>query len=79
MQDVQPPRVLFDLDNTLVDRRGTLADWAAQFTARHGLEDEDQANVLDMAAERAYPSTFEAIRTRYRLPMSTDAALWRTS
>ncbi|MFH8479664.1 hypothetical protein [Streptomyces sp. NPDC018055] len=37
--------VLFDLDNTLVDRRGTLADWAAKFTAQHGLEDEDQANV----------------------------------
>lgn len=68
--------VLFDLDNTLVDRRGTLADWAAEFTARHGLEDEEQAYVLGMVAERAYPSTFDAIRTRYRLPVSTDE-LWR--
>nr|WSZ14124.1 HAD-IA family hydrolase [Streptomyces canus] len=68
--------VLFDLDNTLVDRRGTLGDWAAEFTARHGLEDEEQAYVLGMVAERAYPSTFDAIRTRFRLPMST-AELWR--
>ena len=68
--------VLFDLDNTLVDRRGTLVDWAAQFTRRLGLEDEEQARVLDMVADRAYPSTFDAIRTRYRLPMSAPE-LWR--
>ncbi|MFF6808130.1 HAD-IA family hydrolase [Streptomyces sp. NPDC012616] len=67
---------LFDLDNTLVDRRGTLVDWAAEFTTRHGLEDEEQAYVLGMVAERAYPCTFDAIRTRYRLPTSTED-LWR--
>ncbi|MGA6175122.1 HAD family hydrolase [Streptomyces sp. NPDC012600] len=77
MRDVRPPLVLFDLDNTLVDRRGALAVWAAEFTAQHGLEDEDQANVLGMVAERAYPSTFEAIHTRYRLPVSTTE-LWHT-
>lgn len=68
--------VLFDLDNTLVDRQGTLADWAGEFITRHGLEDEAQAYVLGMVAERAYPSTFDAIRTRYRLPRSM-AELWR--
>lgn len=68
--------VLFDLDNTLVDRRGTLARWAAEFTTRHGLEDEEQTDVLGMVAERSYPSTFDAIRTRHRLPVST-AELWR--
>ncbi|MFF7788007.1 HAD-IA family hydrolase [Streptomyces sp. NPDC007991] len=68
--------VLFDLDNTLVDRRETLADWAAEFTARHGLEDKEQAYVLGVVSERAYPSTFDAIRTRYLLPVST-AGLWR--
>ncbi|MGK5446378.1 HAD family hydrolase [Streptomyces radiopugnans] len=72
---MQRPLVLFDLDNTLVDRRGTLGDWAAQFTAGHGLGDEERAYVLDMVTERAYPSTFEAIRTRYRLPISA-AELW---
>ncbi|WP_406722883.1 HAD-IA family hydrolase [Streptomyces althioticus] len=68
--------VLFDLDNTLVDRRRTLTDWSAEFTARHGLADEERAHVLGMVAERAYPSAFEVIRARYRLPMSTDE-LWR--
>ncbi|MET9815368.1 HAD-IA family hydrolase [Streptomyces sp. NPDC006355] len=68
--------VLFDLDNTLVDRRGTLADWAAEFTARHDLGDEEREYVLSRVAERAYPSTFDAIRIRYRLPMSA-AELWR--
>ncbi|MEV7889467.1 hypothetical protein ACWD3I_45865 [Streptomyces sp. NPDC002817] len=46
------PLVLLDLDNTLVDRRGTLADWANAFTVRHGLEDEEQAHVLGLVAER---------------------------
>ncbi|MGW4285446.1 HAD family hydrolase [Streptomyces sp. NPDC004673] len=73
---LQPLLVLFDLDNTLVDRNGTLADWAAGFTARHGLEDEEQAYVLGMVTERAYPSTFDVIRTRYRLPVSS-VELWR--
>ncbi|WP_329219686.1 HAD-IA family hydrolase [Streptomyces sp. NBC_01485] len=68
--------VLFDLDNTLVDRQRALADWAAEFTTRHGLEDEEQAHVLDMVAERAYPSTFDVIRARYQLATST-AELWR--
>jgi putative hydrolase of the HAD superfamily len=68
--------VLFDLDNTLVDRRGTLVGWAAEFAARYGLKDEERACVLGMVAERAYPSTFEAIRTRYRLPLPA-AELWR--
>ncbi|WP_405625000.1 HAD family hydrolase [Streptomyces sp. NBC_01396] len=68
--------VLFDLDNTLVDRQGTLADWAAEFTTRHGLEDKEQAHILRMVADRAYPSTFDTIRTRYWLPTPT-AELWR--
>lgn len=73
--DVRRLLVLFDLDNTLVDRRGTLGDWAAEFTARHGLGDEERAYVLGMVAERAYPSTFDLIRSQCRLPMSTDE-LW---
>ncbi|GAA1429327.1 hypothetical protein GCM10009601_44350 [Streptomyces thermospinosisporus] len=76
VQDMQR-LVLFDLDNTLVDRQETLTGWAAEFTARYGLGDEEQAYILDMVAERAYPSTFDAICTRYRLATSTDE-LWRT-
>lgn len=70
------PLVLFDLDDTLVDRRGKLADWAAGFTTRYSLGVEEQAYVLGAVAERAYPSTFDAIRTRYRLHVPT-ADLWR--
>ncbi|WP_055699778.1 HAD family hydrolase [Streptomyces silaceus] len=73
---MHPLLVLFDLDNTLVDRQGTVSDWAAEFTSRYGLEDEEQVDVLGKVVERAYPSTFGAIRIRYRLPMST-AELWR--
>ncbi|MDH6451715.1 MULTISPECIES: HAD-IA family hydrolase [unclassified Streptomyces] len=69
--------VLFDLDNTLVDRQGTLTDWAAEFTTRHGLGAEEQAYILSLVADRAYPSTFDTIRARYRLLMSA-AELWRT-
>lgn len=68
--------VLFDLDDTLVDRRGRLGDWAAEFTGQHGLEDEERAYVLGVMAERVYPSTFEVIRRRYRLPASAEG-LWR--
>lgn len=75
-RDVQCPLVLFDLDNTLVDRRGKLADWSAEFTTRHDLGDEEQAYVLGMVAERAYPSTFDVIRTRYRL-LAPASELWR--
>lgn len=70
------PFVLFDLDNTLVDRRGTLARWAAEFVSRHGLGDGEQAYVLGAVAERAYPSIFDAIRVRYRLDASAEE-LWR--
>jgi phosphoglycolate phosphatase-like HAD superfamily hydrolase len=74
---VRRPLVLFDLDDTLVDRRGMLAGWAAQFTSRHGLSDQEQAELLEMVAERTYPSTFDAIRTRYRLRASAEE-LWES-
>ncbi|MEU6572539.1 HAD family hydrolase [Streptomyces sp. NPDC046805] len=67
--------VLFDLDNTLVDRHGTLADWTTDFTTRHGLGDEARQELLDLLGERAYPSSFEEIRTRYRLA-DTVESLW---
>lgn len=70
------PLVLFDLDDTLVDRRGKLAAWAAGFATRHGLGDEEQVYVLGAVAERAYPATFDSIRSCYRLPVSA-ADLWR--
>lgn len=71
--------VLFDLDNTLVDRRGTVADWSAEFTARHGLDGEERAYVLGMVAERAYPSTFDMIRTRTGCPRRQRSCGARTA
>jgi len=68
--------VLFDLDNTLVDRRGTLDGWAAEFASRHGLGDEARTYVLGMVSDRTYPSTFEAIRSRCRLTVPAEE-LWR--
>jgi putative hydrolase of the HAD superfamily len=73
---VPRPLVLFDLDNTLVDRRGTLGGWAAEFVSRHGLGDEARTYVLGMVSERTYPSTFDAIRTRFRLTVPAEE-LWR--
>ncbi len=73
---VRRPLVLFDLDNTLVDRRGTLGGWAAGFVSRHGLGDEARTYVLGMVSERTYPSTFDTIRTRFRLTAPTEE-LWR--
>lgn len=73
---VRQPLVLFDLDNTLVDRRGTLGGWAAEFVSRHGLGDEARTYVLGMVSERTYPSTFDTIRTRFRLTAPTEE-LWR--
>jgi putative hydrolase of the HAD superfamily len=73
---VRRPFVLFDLDNTLVDRRGTLDGWAAEFASRHGLGDEARTYVLGMVSERTYPSTFEAIRIHCRLAAPAEE-LWR--
>lgn len=69
--------VFFDLDNTLVNRHGTLADWATDFTTRHRLGEEVRQELFDLLRERAYPSSFEEIRTRYRLT-STAEDLWRS-
>jgi putative hydrolase of the HAD superfamily len=70
------PLALFDLDNTLVDRQGTLAGWTAEFVSRHGLGDGERAYVLGVVSERANPSAFDGIRTRYRLDASAEE-LWR--
>ncbi|MFI8090013.1 HAD family hydrolase [Streptomyces sp. NPDC086080] len=69
--------VLFDLDNTLVDRQGTLREWVVDFTARHRLGGKAQQELLDLIGDRAYPSSFEEVRMRYGLTSTADA-LWRS-
>ncbi|MCP3817881.1 HAD family hydrolase [Streptomyces sp. A3M-1-3] len=68
--------VLFDLDNTLIDRNGAIQDWAAQFAARYSLADHASTQLVESVQERAFPATFETIRTQYRLRPSADS-LWR--
>ncbi|EHM29113.1 MULTISPECIES: HAD family hydrolase [Streptomyces] len=68
--------VLFDLDNTLIDRNGAIQDWAAQFAARYSLADHAATQLVESVQARAFPATFESIRAQYRLPSSADS-LWR--
>lgn len=68
--------VIFDLDNTLVDRQGPLADWVSAFSTQHALDDDSRLHLLQFVQERACPETFEAIRSQYGLVPSA-AALWR--
>jgi putative hydrolase of the HAD superfamily len=69
------PLVLFDLDNTLVDRRLTLADWAASFRERHGLDAEAESWLLTLLADRATPAHFGQVHDRFSLAES-PTALW---
>lgn len=68
--------VLFDLDNTLIDRNGAIHDWAVQFAARHSLADHAATQLVELVQERAFPVTFETIRAQYRLQPSAKT-LWR--
>lgn len=67
--------VIFDLDNTLVDRQGPLADWVSAFSTQHALDDNARLHLLQFVRERACPETFEAIRNQYGLATSA-ATLW---
>ncbi|WP_405807921.1 HAD family hydrolase [Streptomyces sp. NBC_00210] len=69
------PLVLFDLDNTLVDRRLALTDWAAAFRARFGLRPEDEIWLISQLAERASPAHFAEIRGRFHL-VESASVLW---
>ncbi|MFJ9802856.1 HAD family hydrolase [Streptomyces wuyuanensis] len=69
------PLVLFDLDNTLVDRQLALARWATSFRARYGLSHEDEAWLANLLAERAVPNHFEVIRLRFQL-VESGTDLW---
>jgi HAD superfamily hydrolase (TIGR01549 family) len=69
------PVVLFDLDETLVDRRLAVSRWAASFRIRYGLGEADEAWLSGLVAERAAPVDFEAVRERFRLTASAGD-LW---
>ncbi|GGJ18912.1 HAD family hydrolase [Streptomyces brasiliensis] len=58
---------LFDLDNTLIDRRGGLEDWARVFVRSRRLLPEAESLICERLRERAYPSDFVDLREAFGL------------
>jgi FMN phosphatase YigB (HAD superfamily) len=71
------PLVLFDLDNTLIDRAASFRRWAARFAGACSLGPEDVAWLVatdeDGFADR--PAFMAAVQQRYALPGSIDVLL----
>ena len=71
------PLVLFDLDNTLIDRAASFRRWATRFTEAHFLGPEEVAWLVatdeDGFADRR--SFMTAVQQRYALPGSLDGLL----
>lgn len=66
-----------DLDNTLIDRRGALAEWVTDFCADRGLTDLAARQVHEALGERAHPETFAVLHERLNLT-ETPGELWST-
>ncbi|MGW1490807.1 HAD family hydrolase [Streptomyces sp. NPDC002402] len=67
---------LFDLDNTLIDRQGGLADWVRDFARSRSLPPRAAAVIADRLRHRAYPHHFADLRQALGLRDSADE-LWR--
>lgn len=66
---------LFDLDNTLIDRRGGLEDWARGFVRSRRLPQAAVSTICDRLRERAYATDF--VDLRVLLGLSDDPGdLW---
>ncbi|MFE6908122.1 HAD family hydrolase [Streptomyces erythrochromogenes] len=59
--------VLFDLDDTLIDRRRALEGALDRFASRHGLTADARASMLTLLAERASVDHFSMIREAHGL------------
>jgi putative hydrolase of the HAD superfamily len=69
--------VLFDLDNTLLDREGAFAKWASIFIDTHGLS-RDSWSVIESADEdgfRPRDQFFEVLRASLSIEASIDDLL----
>jgi HAD superfamily hydrolase (TIGR01549 family) len=66
--------VLFDLDNTLIDRAGGFLIWARAFAARHGLAESEVEwlELLDNDGLTKRTEFFRAARERYALQDSVE-------
>lgn len=61
---------LFDLDNTLIDRRRGLEDWARGFVRSRRLDRGAESVIYERLQERAYPADF--VHLREALGLSDD-------
>ena len=67
---------LFDLDNTLIDRREGLDGWARDFVRSRRLSGGAESVICERLRERAYPEDF--VYLREALALSDDPGdLWR--
>ncbi|MER5915338.1 HAD hydrolase-like protein [Streptomyces sp. NPDC001982] len=67
---------LFNLDNTLIDRREGLADWARGFVRSRHLPAGAESAICERLRERAYPADF--VHLRVALGLNDDPGdLWR--
>ncbi|MFD5879492.1 HAD family hydrolase [Streptomyces yangpuensis] len=68
--------VLFDLDDTLIDRRRALEASVARLASRHGLAPDGRADVLERLEKRATIADFSVIRRLHGLT-APARELWR--
>ncbi|QKV94033.1 HAD family hydrolase [Streptomyces sp. NA02950] len=66
----------FDLDNTLIDRRGGLEDWARGFARSRRLPGGSESVICERLRERAYPADFVHLREAFGLA-DDPGDLWR--
>ncbi|MET7304456.1 HAD family hydrolase [Embleya sp. NPDC005575] len=67
--------VLFDLDNTLIDRSATFARWSAEFAVERRLGDGAVRWLASVDGDGFVPRErfFAGVRSRFRLPESVEA------
>ncbi len=68
------PLVLFDLDNTLVDRDGAFRRWAASFVVGMGLPEGSTERIvaLDEDGYRPRPEMFATLKSEFALAAGVD-------
>ena len=70
--------VLFDLDDTLIDRRGAFTIWADEFAATHGLDDKWTTWLVMADAHHGGPmdTFFATVRDQFELAEPVER-LWQ--
>jgi len=74
-QSASPRLVLFDLDNTLIDRAEVFRRWGSCFVAQRGLAPDELSWLIDQDNDGLTPKDafFDAVRTRYAVSEDTAA------